>query len=56
MKARYQDAIARFDGHCAECRKTIVRNAPIVYDKQLKRTLCKPCGQVSKTQDARLFE
>jgi hypothetical protein len=52
---RLQDAVARFAGHCAECGRAIVRNAPIVYDTKLKRTLCKACGDFQQTSDGELF-
>jgi hypothetical protein len=55
MKSRLQEAIARFPGHCAECRRSIARNAPIVYDTKLKRTLCKACGEHQQTGEGELF-
>jgi len=51
MKSRLQTAVARFAGHCAECGRPIVRNAPIVYDTKLKRTLCKACGDFQAFAD-----
>lgn len=47
---RFQDVIARYNGQCAECRRPIARNAPIVYDGALKWTLCKECGEAKKAE------
>lgn len=55
MRERLQTAIARYDGVCPECRRAIVRNAPIVYDTKLKRTLCKACGEHLQTAEGELF-
>lgn len=55
MKSRLQTVVARFPGHCAECGRTIARNAPIVYDTKLKRTLCKACGEHQQAQEGELF-
>jgi RNase P subunit RPR2 len=52
---RLQAAVARFEGHCAECGRSIARNAPIVYDTKLKRTLCKACGDFESAQAGELF-
>jgi hypothetical protein len=55
MKKRLQQAIARYAGICADCRKAIVLNAPIYYDWDHKRTICKPCGDFKMKQVA-LFD
>jgi len=55
MRSRLQTAIARFNGHCAACGRPIARNAPIVYDTKLKRTLCKACGEHQQTSEGQLF-
>jgi hypothetical protein len=55
MKSRLQETVARFAGHCAECGCSIARNAPIVYDTKLKRTLCKGCGGHQQTGEGELF-
>ena len=55
MKSRLQAAIARYEGHCAECGRSIARNAPIVYDTKLKRSLCKACGDFESAQAGELF-
>ena len=55
MKSRLQETVARFAGHCAECGRAIVRNAAIVYDTKLKRTLCKACGEHQQTGEGELF-
>ena len=54
---RLQDAVARFNGHCVECRRDITRNAPIVYDTALKQTYCRECGERKRgDQTPALFE
>ena len=56
MRERLQPAVARYDGLCPECRRPIVRNAVILYDTKLKRTLCKPCGDALRSQEGELFQ
>ena len=55
MRERLQPAVARYVGVCPECRRQIVRNAPIFYDTKLKRTLCKECGEYQQKAEGGLF-
>ena len=56
MRERLQPAVARYDGVCPECRRAIVRNAVILYDTKLKRTLCKACGDALRSREGELFQ
>lgn len=43
--------IARFDGHCGECRATIIRGSRIQYDETSKSAYCAKCKPVEPYQD-----
>jgi len=56
MKPRLQTMNAKYDGYCSECRRTIARNTPAVYDWHLKRMMCTECAKVAPVREGALFD
>jgi ribosomal protein S27E len=44
MRSRFTELVSRYTGICAECRRSIARNARMVYDWHAKKSYCKSCG------------
>jgi hypothetical protein len=45
MRQRFTELVSRFNGVCAECRRAIARNAPMIYDWHERKSYCKACGE-----------
>jgi hypothetical protein len=56
MPNRFAELVSRYAGQCSECRRSIARNAPIVYDWMFKKAYCKACGDRLRQENSLLKE